>query len=382
MNNNIKTPAFLFDIDKLRKRVNDLNELAKKTKINLCYAIKANPFLISYLKDYIHSFEVCSPGEFRICEKLNIKPEQIVLSGVNKEYNDIERIVNLNGTKTLYTIESEEHLKFLNDLANKNGIKLPVIIRLTSGNQFGVDITILENIIEKRNDYSLEIKGIQFYSGTQKKKIEVINHELNELKSLINLLRDKYNYETKVLEYGPGLAVNYFYNDGQPVSYQNYEELIDAIEKVGFKCEITLELGRYIAYECGEYITKVVDIKKNSGINYAIVDGGINHLNYYGQTMAMKIPNFEHIKTNKINKEDSYTICGSLCTVSDVLVRNLTLNTLNIGDTLIFKNTGAYSITEGIYLFLSRDMPRIYVKENKNVTLVRDFIETNQFNTI
>ncbi len=53
---------------------------------------------------------------------------------------------------------------------------------------------------------------------------------------------------------------------------------------------VILEMGRYLTYLCGYYITSIVDMKVNHGQNYAIVDGGINHLNYYGQAMAMKLP--------------------------------------------------------------------------------------------
>ena len=37
-------------------------------------------------------------------------------------------------------------------------------------------------------------------------------------------------------------------------------------------------------------MTKIVDQKKNDAVNVCIVDGGINHVNYYGQNMAMKTP--------------------------------------------------------------------------------------------
>ena len=42
-------------------------------------------------------------------------------------------------------------------------------------------------------------------------------------------------------------------------------------------------MGRFIASECGYYCTEVVDRKCNNGSEYAIVDGGIHQINYYGQ---------------------------------------------------------------------------------------------------
>ena len=53
------------------------------------------------------------------------------------------------------------------------------------------------------------------------------------------------------------------------------------------------------------------------------------------------------------------------------------------GDLLVFDNIGAYSVTEGIYLFLSRKMPRIVLYNGiSDIRLVRDFVDTSRLNTI
>ena len=46
-----------------------------------------------------------------------------------------------------------------------------------------------------------------------------------------------------------------------------------------------------------------------------------------------------------------------LCTINDILVKRLPLGGLEIGDVLVFEQAGAYCMTEGIALFLSRDLP-------------------------
>ena len=53
------------------------------------------------------------------------------------------------------------------------------------------------------------------------------------------------------------------------------------------------------------------------------------------------------------------------------------------GDLLVFENIGAYSVTEGIYLFLSRKMPRIVLYNGiSDIRLARDFVDTSRWNTI
>lgn len=116
------------------------------------------------------------------------------------------------------------------------------------------------------------------------------------------------------------------------------------------------------------------------------MDGGINHLNYYGQTMAMKQPYCTQLApdgTEKTEgKEENWNLCGALCTVSDVVVKRFPLHKPEIHDILVFERVGAYSVTEGIYLFLSRPLPRIYFwTKEEGLRLVRDGIHTDTLNS-
>ena len=153
------------------------------------------------------------------------------------------------------------------------------------------------------------------------------------------------------------------------------------ITKMRFQGTKILELGRSIAASCGNYITTVVDRKINKGQNYAILDGGIHHLTYYGQSMAMKLPKCE-IYPERTNKEnEKWNLCGSLCTINDILVKQFPVGNIQIGDVFIFENTGAYCMTEGISLFLSRELPAVIkIDENKNIKLIRENISTYLLN--
>ena len=138
-------------------------------------------------------------------------------------------------------------------------------------------------------------------------------------------------------------------------------------------------MGRFLAASCGTYLTSVADIKNNCGNEYVICDGGINHLKYYGQTMAMQVPPV--CVLGRSGMEKSYTLCGSLCTTADLLVRKAELPRLDIGDVLSFGRCGAYSVTEGTALFLSRTMPRIIMySEESGAQLIRDFFDTDKLN--
>ena len=106
----------------------------------------------------------------------------------------------------------------------------------------------------------------------------------------------------------------------------------------------------------------------------------MNHLVYYGQMMAMKKPKLEIISSAKNSATEEWNLCGSLCTVNDLIVKKLSTKQLKIGDVFIFKNTGAYSMTEGISLFLSRDLPKVVFMQNGNYEIVRNNFKTYKLN--
>ena len=370
------TPSYVFDINKLNKRIQYLrNKLPKNVK--LCYAIKANTFIIKEMEKNIDRFEVCSPGEYQICREKNIDSNKILISGVYKTPQVIKDMILKDGVKN-YTIESIEQFKLLKEIEKNE--KINVLLRITSGNQFGINEEDAEEIVKNRENFkNMHILGIQYFSGTQKKSIKNLKRELEHVQEFIKELKEKYQYEAEEFEFGPGFPIKYFQNE-EFDEEQFLNEFSNLLEQLNIKETLILEIGRSIVAECGSYITKVVDKKTNKGQNYAILDGGINHIVYYGQSMAMKIPKCE-IYPEREETDEKWNLCGSLCTVNDILVKQFPISNLQIGDIIIFKNTGAYCMTEGISLFLSRELPSVLkITENNEIQQVRENLPTYKFN--
>ncbi|MCQ2591525.1 MAG: alanine racemase [Treponema sp.] len=377
-----QTPFYLFDYDEINRRVSSINQLLSKNA-KLCYAIKANPFLIPALQNQDLLFEVCSPGELSICEKYQLASSKIVFSGVCKTFEDIKRAYNLC-VKTI-TLESELHcdylLQVLDSTAKENQHPQEIILRLSSGNQFGMSEGDIKKCIEKLKAYpSLKIRGIHYFTGTQK-KLNKIAEEISFICDFCDRLQKETSITFTDIEYGPGLSFNYFTTSDEANNFTELEQFSKLIENSNYN--FVIELGRYVASSCGYYVTKIMDVKTNSTGNYCIIDGGINHINYYGQMMGMKLPPVEQIQSNpNAFEEKKYSICGSLCTTADVVLRELHLKDAQPGDLLIFKNIGAYSITEGIYLFLSHPLPKVFVSKGDLLKCVRNSIESYNINSM
>ena len=372
------TPAFIFDADEFGKRARNVKSAIGGAA--LCYSIKANPFLLACLPEEIDRVEVCSPGELAICRRVGVDPSTVVYSGVNKGSGDIAEAIEYGAE--LLTAESLRQLGLINAAALAAGKRVRVALRLTSGNQFGMDSEALKRAAAERGSYeSVDIVAIHYYSGTQKKKLAVVEKELAELEELADTLEERFGLSGISLEYGPGLPADYFGDDPEGRDMAVLAEAGAMIAAVAARRSVTVEFGRFLASPCGTYLTAAADIKNNNGESFVICDGGINHLKYYGQTMAMQTPPITLLGDHGERTED-YTLCGSLCTTADILVRKVTLPALSVGDVLAFGRCGAYSVTEGIGLFLSRQLPRIVLhSERGGNRLLRDFYGTDILNS-
>lgn len=390
--NQITFPSYVFDGGEFQKRASETVSILGPD-VGICYSIKANPFLLAMLPSEFSAVEVCSPGELEICMKLGVKAESIIYSGLNKGREDIEKALSY-GVGTI-TAESLLHLDMINGCATEMNSTVSVLVRASASSQFGIDRHSLPEILSNHAKYpSIDFVGIHFFTGTQKHKAKEIIKELSFLAKYIGELRDASGLALPRIEYGTGLP-SYIFRDKDIQSLEEaYEaeldmlkEIVDPLRQLAAVSDLTIEMGRFFAASCGHYFTRVVDAKTNDGVNYAIVDGGSHQIRYFGQMQGMQIPFMDLVKEKEAfpapSSIESWTICGSLCTTADVLARNVSFSgqELGIGDVIAFHQAGAYSLYECMSLFLSRDMPGIYLRDEKGaLSCVRERFETELFN--
>ena len=388
--NEIGTESFVFDADEVRQRAKEIKAIMNEgltggKKINLCFSIKANPFLIPVLIDTVDYLEVCSPGELSICIADKVPGEKIIYSGVHKDEWDILEAIKYGAA--ILTAESVRHYEMIKEAAKTSPKSVSVILRLSARSQFGMSKEDIESILTDAaaGDDNVEIVGIHYFVGTQREKLKHQRKEIEMLKEFVTELREKFNMPLEWMEYGPGLYYPYFEDEDREDTLRPMKELAEELRTMTSWSSLTVEMGRFLASSCGYYLTKVYDIKTSFDNNWCILGGGINHVNYLGSMMGLKIPVIKFLSSEQRGRGDdldmaSYTLCGSLCTTNDVLVRDIKTDKPLIGDVLAFTNIGAYSVTEGINLFLSRTMPKIAIYSCGKTEVVRDRIESWKLN--
>lgn len=382
------SPLYVFDVDVFHARYRYLKQqLGSEIRINYC--MKTNPFLTQVSLEETDRIEVCSYGEFLICRELHIEPERLLISGVLKKREDMEVIMEYGKDAAIYTAESPAQVRLMNDIALKNGYRAPLYMRLNCG-QFGMDADTIVGILQSPEQIAgIEFLGIHYFTGTQKHKLRKHEKEIQKLDGLFARIQEETDYVVRHLEYGTGFGVPYFKDQSETVTTpEQLQEFKKILENMQWKGQINLEMGRALAYNCGSYITQVRDVKCNEGKHYAITDGGIHQLHYDGQLRGMYEPGMRVLRnefpgvSKMVSNRYHYAIHGSLCTTNDVLVSDYETEELVEGDYIVFENVGAYSVYEGMSLFLSHELPGVVLySEDRGLQQVRRSSETYLMNT-
>lgn len=421
------TPLYVYDLDEAAGRAGAVRAMLGDG-VGLCFAMKSNPFIAKTMAEHADRIECCSIGEFRIAVRQNVPFEKIFYSGVMKTKEEIAEVMDLCGDRCTYTAESVSQFRDIAEAAEVRHIRVRVFPRLTSGNQFGMDMEEVRNLLSlAEGSRSVQIIGIHYFSGTQK-KARVIRKELDMLKTFFGELAAAGKNDLE-LEYGPGFPIGYFENDSRGIAEDEVRQLALLARETGAK-HVTFEMGRFLAAGCGSYLTSVRDVKKNGKQTYVILDGGIHQIQYDGQIRGMFVPEITVMgresgsgsgasaepadsakQSGQSEQADSakrsgqmeqmaagdeaacqeaagkrtydYVLCGSLCTVNDILCARYENGTkLLPGDVLIFHNAGAYSAFEGMALFLSHDLPAIVTwSRAEGFQVVRKSLPTWTMNT-
>ncbi|MCR4955562.1 MAG: diaminopimelate decarboxylase [Lachnospiraceae bacterium] len=378
----LTTPAYVFDLDRFHRRFQYLKEnLGENMNVNYC--MKTNPFLTRESLMDTDRIEVCSYGEFLICKELKIDPKRLLISGVLKKPEDMREIFQYCKDEAIYTAESPGQARVLQMVAKENHLFVNVYYRLHCG-QFGMDENTIIELLGSEDYPNLLFYGIHYFTGTQKHKISKHAKEIKKLDEFFERIKGETGKEVLHLEYGTGFGVPYFANQEEtitnPEGLREFRQLLMAMK---WKGKISLEMGRAIAYDCGYYIVKAMDIKETAGKNIIICDGGIHQMNYDGQLRGMYKPHITVVrKKQRLSEKKNYAIYGSLCTTNDVLVSEFASEEISEGDMIVFERVGAYSVYEGMSLFLSHELPGIgFYSEEDGFVVVRKQQESYRINT-
>ncbi len=367
-------PFYLFQEAMIRDNIHALRRYFGG-RVRIAYAMKANPWLCKAASSAAEYIEVSSGGELEICADQGIPGNKLMADGVWRSERELQRALALGVSR--FGVNSVRQMEQL--VRASEGKDLQVFLRVTSGNQFGMEPSEVQTCMELgRSRGNIRIKGFQFFPGTQRMDARKVERELACLERWIAEYQENLGLFIEEIEFGAGIGVPYFEKE----RVTDYEQALDAVQsfihKITRSCQVTYEAGRIVAASCGIYVTEVFDEKWRGARKILFCMGGINHLRYHGGILGARTPRLLGLCSNPEGTPINSMICGSSCSESDVLVREcLSLDkNFTIGDRVLFMEAGAYSGTEASSLFLSMDLPRVLLYDGKDIRCVRDSLAT------
>ncbi|WP_255700846.1 diaminopimelate decarboxylase [Flavobacterium anseongense] len=348
LSNEFGNPLYVYDADKIEVQYNRLtNAFAKVEKLRINYAMKAlsNISILKLLKNLGSGLDTVSIQEVQLGLHAGFTPDKIIFTPNGVSFEEIEEVAKLGVQINIDNLSVLEHF----------GAKYPktsVCIRINphvmaGGNEnisvghidskFGISIYQIPHVLRIVENTKMNINGIHMHTGSDILDIEVF---LYASEILFDTAKQFKNLE--FLDFGSGFKVPYKKGDIET----NIEELgrkltkrFLAFEKeYGRELTLAFEPGKFLVSEAGYFLAKVNVIKQTTSTVFAGIDSGFNHLirpMFYGSQH-----NIENISNPK-GKERFYTVVGYICE-TDTFASNRRIPEIHEGDTLCFRNAGAY----------------------------------------
>jgi diaminopimelate decarboxylase len=366
------SPLFVFSERKLVEKVRELKDLVslRYPKFRLAWSYKTN-YLDAICKIFHREgswAEVVSEFEYDKAIHLGVAPEKIHFNGPYKPEPALEKALK-NGS--IVHIDHFDELLLAEKISERLGIRPGVAIRLnlmTDGtpawSRFGFNLEggqARDAVRRIQAGDKLDLVGLHCHLGTFIQDPEVYKQAAQKLAGFANKLREDYGVTLQFIDLGGGIASRntlhsqYLPGDQNTPPFSRYAEaLAEGIAALDYPTKemptLVLETGRALVDEAGFLITSVHANKRLPDKRRAlVVDAGVNILftSFWYKHDVVPAQDFSGIPEPTV-------IYGPLCMNIDVVRDTLLFPPMKPGDKLVFKNVGAYNVTQWMQFIMYR----------------------------
>jgi diaminopimelate decarboxylase len=373
------SPLYVYDLDVARSQYRLLRQTLPE-RFEICFSVKANPnqALLRTFVEQGSGLEIASSGELVQALAAGCPAEKILFAGPGKTERELAQALDARIGEI--HVESRTEALRVARLAGARNQRAKISLRVNPAAAvegggmrmgakavpFGIDEDQLDELLTELITLpELEIVGLHLFVGTQILDHQVLLKQYRAGLEIARHLQSRLQRPLHTIDLGGGLGVPYFPHESRLDVQQLQAGLTEWMAEVDASGEFgavrfVVEPGRFLAAECGVYVTQVTDVKVSRGKKFAIVDGGMHHhlaaSGNLGQTIKR---NYPVAVLNKLGQPATETveIVGPLCTPLDVLARSFEAPSIEIGDLVGVFQSGAYGRSASPLGFLSRQAP-------------------------
>ncbi|MEU3492386.1 diaminopimelate decarboxylase [Kitasatospora cineracea] len=358
------TPAYVLDEADFRARARAWRD-AFGESADVYYAGKA--FLSKAVVRWLHeeglNVDVCSSGELHVALAAGMPGERIALHGNNKSVPELEQAVKAGVGHIV--VDSFQEIERLAAIADAQGVRQPVLIRITVGveahthefiatahedQKFGLSLSgglAAEAVRRVLAEPALELRGIHSHIGSQIFDFAGFEVAARRVVGLLAEVRDEHGVELPEIDLGGGLGIAYTADDDPREPAEIAASLREIVRRECAAAELTaprisVEPGRAIVGPTAFTLYEVGTVKPLEGLRtYVSVDGGMSD----NIRTALYDAEYSVALVSRTSEAEPMLarVVGKHCESGDIVVKDAFLPAdLAPGDLIAVPATGAY----------------------------------------
>lgn len=357
----------------------------------ILFSVKANPFppLLKKMASLGIGADAASAKEVDLALEAGMPAEKIYYSCPAPTREDMAQIMG----KCHIIADSLYVLSLLEETAAEQGKKLAVGLRIHPDftidgtpqmpSKFGIDESIIWETDFPEKYPHLSINRLHIHIRSQVLDTEKLGRYYDNVLDLAVKLQNRLGTKLDYINFGGGVGKVYDKTKQSPLDFRKLQEAVSCSidkHKGDLSAKLLLESGRFLACDCGTYVTEIIDIKHSHGKTFYIVKNGANgffkpvlqqillpfcpdHIGSSYEPFATENDSYDINVLSESTETEVVDIAGHLCSGADIMAKNVVVKKGRIGDLVTFNHAGSYAYSLAPLLFASQPMPRQFFIE-------------------
>lgn len=356
-----ETPFLVLDLQEVEYQYRALQNALPG--VELFYAIKslAHPEVIRRLKKLGGQFDLATSGEVDLVKGLGVAGNQCIHTHPIKKDREIRHALEFGCTRFVVDNPAEV-LKFV---PYKDQVELMIRVSFRSqdaivdlSRKFGCVLEELPGLVDLAMKHGMTVSGLSFHVGSQSLSPTA---QVNAVQASIAAMKEMAHVNWKWLDIGGSFPVSY---QGPVMPIEDFcAPIVEALQEVPQGVRVFAEPGRFISAPSMIEVIRIIGKAKRGARTWYYLDDGV-----YG---ALSGQMYDHAKypiapLKPIDPTGPFypsVLAGPTCDSIDVVDEDIELPDLEVGEILIAKQMGAYTIASATE-FNYYPKPKVVVVED------------------
>lgn len=337
-----ETPFLVLDLQEVEYQYHALQNALPG--VSLFYAIKslAHPAVIRRLKKLGGQFDLATAGEVDLVKGLGVAGEQCIHTHPIKKDKEIRHALEF-GCRRFVVDNPAEVIKFV---PYKDDVELIIRVSFRSqdatvdlSRKFGCALEELPGLVDLAMSNGMTVSGLSFHVGSQSLSPFA---QVNAIQASLAAMKEMAHVSWKWLDIGGSFPVSY---QGPVMPIDDFcAPIREALLDVPKGIEVFAEPGRFISAPSMIEVLRIVGKAKRGARTWYYLDDGV-----YGALSGQMYDHAQYPITplKPFDPTGDFfpsVLAGPTCDSVDVIDEDIELPDLAVGDVLVAKQMGAYTI--------------------------------------